>query len=188
MRAAEFGQGCVINCAFGFPRAFVPGEKRHVRIFRAMRHRNSSISRPGDGRCYSGYNLKINSGIDNRFCFFGAAPENKWIAALQPDNPFSRARFFDQERVDFFLAKRVLACFFPRIDNFRLVSRPVEHFRVGQMIVHDHVRLLDTFLGSQRNQPKVPWPRANKINFANALFTGHCFVHTRWIARSVARC
>ena len=70
-----------------------------------MRHGNSGIGRPGDGRGDSRHNFKFNSRINDCLRFFRASAKNKRIAALSTGRPAFRPRaLFDQERVDFLLA------------------------------------------------------------------------------------
>ena len=54
----------------------------NVRIFRAMRHRNSGVSRPCNRRRNPGNDFEREAGIDDRLGFLGAAAENKRIAAF----------------------------------------------------------------------------------------------------------
>ena len=153
-----------------------------------MRHWNSRIGWPGDGRGDSRHNFKLNSRINGCLCLFRATPKNKRIAALQSDDLFPFACFLDQERVDFLLAQRVFARSFSSVNHLRVVSRPPENLRTCQMIINDHVRLLDAFLRPQRNETEIARPRANKKNFASLRSSCHRFVRPEWIARSVARC
>jgi hypothetical protein len=111
-----------------------------------MRHWNSGVGRSGDGRGDSWHNFKFNSRIDNCLCLFRATSKNKRIAALQSDYLFSAACLFDQERVDFLLIQRVFARSFSSVNHLRVVSGPAENLRICQMIVNDHIRLLDAFL------------------------------------------
>ena len=170
LRAAEFRQRRIIDRALGFLRIFVAGEKSDVRIFRAMRHRNSGVGRPGDRRGNSRHNFKFNSGIDDRFCFFRAASKNKRIAALQPDNLFSCARLFDQEHVDFFLTEGVFAGLLSDVNDLCIITRPTQHFWIRQMIVHDHVRLLDALLRAQRDQAEIARPGPDQIKLSPSFF------------------
>src|SRR5947199_9969191 len=173
LRAAKLSQRGVVNRAFGFRWIFVAGKKCNVRILRAMRHWNSRIGWPGDGRGDSRHNFKLNSRINGCLCLFRATPKNKRIAALQSDDLFPFACFLDQERVDFLLAQRVFARSFSSVNHLRVVSRPPENLRTFQMIINDHFRLLDAFLRPQRDETEIARPRANKENLSSLRFTCH---------------
>src|SRR6266566_4996756 len=86
--------------------------------------------------------------------------------------PFNRTTcFFDQERINFLLTQRVCARSFSDINDLRAVSRPAQHLRICQVIVNDHIRLLDTLLGAQCHQTKIAWSGADQINFPALAFT-----------------
>ena len=129
-----------------------------------MRHGNSRIGWPSDSRSDPWHNFKLDSRIRDRLCFLCASTKDKGITALQADNLFSSARFFNQQRVDFRLTWRGFAWLLAGISNLRIITRPTEHFRVCQVIVHDYIGALDAFLCSQCSQAGVARPRANQIN------------------------
>ena len=81
--------------------------------------------------------------------------------------------FLYEMRFIFPEAWRVFAGFLSRVNNFRGVARPRKHLRIGQMIVDDHVRLLDALFRPQRDQPEVPRPRADQISSSVRTFTVH---------------
>ena len=137
------------------------GEKCDVRIFRAMRQRNSSVSRACDRRCNSRNNFKLDSGIDNCLCFLRAASKNKWIAALQTHHLLFFARFRDQQFVDLVLTQRVFAALFASVNNFRIVARPSEHLRIREIIVNNYVRILDALFRAQRDKAEIAWSGAD---------------------------
>src|SRR5262249_16907651 len=80
-------------------------------------------------------------------------------------------RLFNQQLIDLLLTKRVLARSFATINNFSVLARPPEHLRIREMIVNNHVRALDAFLGSQRDQTKIARPGTDSINFTPLSLT-----------------
>ena len=138
-----------------------------------MRHRNSGVRGTGDRRRDSGNNFKCDPGIDDSLRFFRPASENKGIAAFQAHDLFSSARLLNQEFVDFILRQCVRACFFPGVNNFRVISRPTERLRICQVIVNNDVRPFDTLFCSERNEPEVTRAAADQINFSALLFISH---------------
>ena len=82
-------------------------------------------------------------------------PKDKRIAAFQPHDPLSSARFFHQQRVDVALLHRVLARLFSRVDDFRARRSPLQNLRIAEVIVHDHIGALDDLFHFQSDQADV---------------------------------
>src|ERR1700722_19957158 len=84
-----------------------PGKRRHC-----------------DRRCNPRHHLILNSRRAQRFGLFTAAPENKWIAALEPHHASSAPRLLNQYSVDFRLRYvAAAAALLARKNQFRVFAR-----------------------------------------------------------------
>src|SRR5687767_9811304 len=109
------------------------GEKGNMRVLAPMRHRDSGVSRPGNGRSDTWHDRERNCCRRERLRLFPAAAKQKRIAALQPDHLFSLARFIDEERVDFILREGMRACFLPGEDQLRALACPAQHLGIAEV-------------------------------------------------------
>ena len=66
------------------------------------------------------------------------------------------------ERVDFILRQRVGSRPFACENELGLFARPPQHFRIAQVVVDDHFRILDAFFGAERDQSEVARPRPDQ--------------------------
>jgi hypothetical protein len=134
------------------------GEKSDMRALPPMRDRDSRISRTGNRRSDAWHDHERYSSRRQRLRLFPAAAKQKRIAALEPDHLFALPRFLDEQRVDFVLRERVRARLLSGENQLRAVRSPAQHLGVAEVIVNNHLSLLDAFLCSECHQPKVPWP------------------------------
>jgi len=140
----------------------VPGEKGDVRIFAAMRDRNSRVGRTCDRRSHPWNYHEGQPCRSEGLRLFRSATKDKWIAAFEPDDLFSLARFFHQQRVDFILRERVRAGFFPGENQFRAFRSPAQHLRIAQVIVNNDLSLLDALFGPQGHESQIARTRADQ--------------------------
>ena len=68
--------------------------------------------------------------------------------------------------------RHVFASLLSGVNDLGIITRPTQDFRIRQMIVHDHVCLLDAFLRAQRNQAEIAGSGANKKTFPAAPVRG----------------
>ena len=111
--------------------------------------------------------------LRERLRFFAAATEDERIAALQPHDALSFPGFLHEQRVDFLLRQRVRARFLPGENRLRTFRRPPQHFGIAEVIVNDHLRLLDALLRAQRDEPEIARTRRRPENISLLFLIRH---------------
>ena len=129
----------------------------------AVRERNTGVIRRGDDGRNARHDFKLDFRRRECLGFFRAATKNVRIAALEPHDSFSFARFFDDQVVDLFLRK---ICALAARNDFRLRAREPEQNRIHEQVINDHVRAPEQFRAAQREQARVARPGADEINCA----------------------
>src|SRR5581483_12213737 len=91
--------------------------------------------------------------------------EEEGIAVLQPDDDLPGTRAVDQDRLDRLLPE-------PRFaadgDDLRARADAVEEAFADEIVVDDDVGLGQTAGGAQREQPRIPGPRADQVDAPGA--------------------
>src|SRR5205823_12528299 len=88
---------------------FVTGDERDRRRVVAMRDRNPGVRGTRDRRRDARHDLEVDAGRDELLGLLAAASETERIAALEPHDALSLARFVDEELIDLILRQRVRA-------------------------------------------------------------------------------
>jgi hypothetical protein len=58
------------------------------------------------------------------------------------------------------------ACFLPGKNQLHALRRPAQHFRIAEVVINNHLRLLDAFLRPQGHQPEIARPGAYEEAFS----------------------
>jgi hypothetical protein len=161
--ARRTGELLEIQRAFGFRGILVAREDRQLRRVFPVRHRDARISRRGKRGRDAGDDLEPQPRRRERFRFFTAATKQKRVASLQTHNALSFARLLHEQGIDLFLGKRMLAGFFPRIDDLRPRRSPCQDLGIAEIIIHDHLGALDHLFHFEGHQPDVTRPRPREI-------------------------
>ena len=154
----------------------MPGKKCDVRILRTIRHWNSGVGRAGNRGRNAGNNFESQPGIDAGLRFLSSTTKDERITTLEPNDLFTRAREINQELVDLFLAQGLLARPFSRVNNFSIVSRPIEHRRIRERIVNNRIGPFDALFRTQRNQTEIARSGTDEVDLS---FGSLAFVHSK---------
>ncbi len=135
-----------------------------------MGQRNTGVGcRPG-GSGDARHHLERDPRLGGSLQLFCAAAKNKRIAALQSHDGFPRLRRLHQQLIGFMLRHRVLAGAFANANKFGIATHQLENRLSHQMIVENHVRLLDRLQTAKGQQPGIARPGADQNNFSRLAF------------------
>src|SRR5262249_42703745 len=99
--------------------------------------------------------------------FLAPAPEDEWIAALQPHNRLSGADAADDLDFDITLTPTDLSLALADRHELGFASRPVENCLWYEFIVQDGIGLLQELCGPQRQEVRIARPGAHDVGDAD---------------------
>ncbi|SSL80707.1 Uncharacterised protein [Klebsiella pneumoniae] len=109
----------------------------------AMGQRNTGVGCRSGGGGDARHHLERDPRLGGSLQLFCAAAKNKRIAALQTHDGFPRLRRLHQQLIGFMLRHRMLAGAFADANKFGIAAHQLENRLSHQMVVENHVRLLD---------------------------------------------
>ena len=132
-----------------------------------MGERDAGIIR----RCHDGRNagddLERNFFCHERLGFFAAAPKNKRVAALEPNDAQAASAPIDQQRADFFLRVSVVRFLLADIETFRPRRREIEKVRARKVVVENRIGLSEKTPGLERNQFRIARPGTHQVDLVH---------------------
>ena len=113
----------------------------------------------------SGDDLEGHAGVVERGHLFGGAAEDERVSALEADDAAPSAGVFDHQGVDLVLSDVLKAAALADIDDFGAGRRIFENRLRDEVVVENHVRMLDQAQGFDGEQVGVSGTCAHEIDF-----------------------
>ena len=132
-----------------------------------MRDRDARVGGRRDSGGDARHHLKGNGGLGDRLGLLPAAAEHKGIAPFQAHHDLAGPCAVDHQPVDLGLIAVLPATPPADVDPLGLGPHMLQQRRVGEIIVDDHLGLLQAFLPAKGQQLRVPRPGAHQIDFAD---------------------
>src|ERR1041385_172527 len=115
------------------------GDDRKRRSGTAMGERNTGVGRYGDCGTHAGNDLERYTCVRQSNRLFAAAPEDKWIAALQANDFVACMRALDQYTVDVSLRGAMMTRLFADVDFCCRIGSFCQYRGIHELIIDDHV-------------------------------------------------
>ncbi len=152
-------------------RVLVAGDERHRgRVF-TVGDGDAGVGGRGRGRGHPGDDLEVDA-LGHQFLdLLGAPAEDERVAALQPDDHLAELGVLHEQFVDAVLGKGVqTATFLAGIDELRVFRHVVEQLGAGEIVVDDHLGVLEQVFAAQGDESGITRAGADEVDFAGALW------------------
>jgi len=133
----------------------------------AVRDRDARVNRTRDGGRHAGHDL-VADARRSEFCgFFCTTAEWRGIAAFEPRHDLAFLRLRHDQRIDLILRQRVILGLLASVNALATSApRHAQELSIARIVVDDHVRDLDAFLGAQVEQARITRASADEVNDA----------------------
>ena len=164
-RAGEPGQRGVIERLLGII-FLAAGQQRHGRSGSAIGERHPGVgSRPQGGRD-SRHDFERDARLLQGFELLGHPGKQQRIASLESHDRFACPSRFNHPPVHFGLGEHASRAVLAQANPLRFGGNMVQQLGGGQIVVQDHLGLLQAAHSAQRNQPGVSRTGSHQVNFA----------------------
>ncbi|CDF38351.1 unnamed protein product, partial [Chondrus crispus] len=139
----------------------VPGDEAHRASDAALRQRHAERGRDACRGCDAGHGVHLDALPLQKVDLLPAAPEHERVPALEPHDRLPLRRERAQQHVDLLLRARVEARLLAHVHHRRPRVDVRQDRRRHQPVVQNHVRARHQRHRTQRQQTRVPGPRAD---------------------------
>ena len=121
-----------------------------------MRYGNAGVSKATHARRDTGDDTKRDPCRDKRQRLLAAAPEDKGISALEPQDAAAFSGVSDQFPGDVPLSGRGFSAPLARVNELHARSGQIKDLLSDQRIVNDDVRISEAVQGIERQEARIP--------------------------------